>query len=80
MANYNLNKFCMKTSNKLKNLHILDQGVSPISAMRSLEILPDNSKIIIVHRDQEDVYLAPKVSILIIRKIFKFMSQKYPSL
>lgn len=61
MVNYNLNKFYWHYENieQIKKFTlILDQGVSPISAMRSLEILPDNSKIIIVHRDPRDVYLS----------------------
>ena len=61
MVNYNLNKFYWHYENleQIKKFTlILDQGVSPISAKRSLEILPDNSKIVIVHRDPRDVYLS----------------------
>ena len=61
MANYNLNKFYWhyERINEIKKFTlILDQGVSPVSAHKSLEILPDNSKIIIVHRDPRDVYLS----------------------
>ena len=61
MANYNLNKFYWhyERINEIKKFTlILDQGVSPVSAHKSLEILPDNSKIIIVHRDPRENHLS----------------------
>ena len=61
MADYNVNKYYWhyENINQIKKFTlILDQGVDPVSAKKSLEILPKNSKIVIVHRDPRDVYLS----------------------
>lgn len=61
MINYNLNSFSWFNTelNKIEKFTLLlDQGASPSSAKKTLEILPKNSKIIIVYRDPRDVYLS----------------------
>jgi hypothetical protein len=61
IANYSVNKHYWHYENidQIKKFTlILDQGVAPVLAKKSLEILPDNSKIVIVHRDPRDVYLS----------------------
>ena len=61
IISYNLENFYWHN----KDLHtikkfslILDQGVAPYAANKSLSVLPDNSKVIIVYRDPRDIYLS----------------------